>query len=71
MNMKRMSLFMYYSRCFAWLYERSRNFSSIAVIHDDMASGVVSSASPIASDMMKLRPWRGGQFGCDRLQDSL
>ena len=37
------------SRCFAWLYDRSRKVASIAVIQAALYYGVVTSASHISS----------------------
>ena len=51
-----------HSRCFASLSKRGRNIASFAMIQDDMFSGVVDSASLIASALMKFWPWRGGMF---------
>ena len=63
MTTNRMRLVMDRIRCFAWLAERSQKVSRIAVIRDDMYYGVVASASLIAYDVTKLRPWRGRPFG--------
>ena len=50
------------SRCFAWLYDRSRKVASIAVIQAALYYGVVTSASHISSAVKNFRPWRGALF---------
>ena len=56
------------SRCFAWLFEMSWKVASIAVIQAAMSSSMVTSASPIFSGGMKLRPWRRGLFVCGNVR---
>ena len=62
-TMKRMRSVMDWSRCFDWLDKRSWKVVSTSVMQTALASGVVSSYSPISSDVTKLWPWRGRMFG--------
>ena len=48
---------------FDWLDKRLWKVVGTSVIQNALASGVVSSYSPISSDVTKLRPWRGRMFG--------
>ena len=58
---------MYCSLCFDWLAERSQKVAIIAIIQDAMASGVVASASFIASDVKKLWAWIWVPLVCDKI----
>ena len=67
-TMKRMRSVMDWSHCFYWLDKRSWKVVSTSVIQTALVSGVVSSDSPISSDVTKVRPCRGRLFGVGEAQ---